>query len=295
MGREESLAAYRGRIARALDYVRNNLTGELSLDGAAEAACFSKYHFHRIFSAMTGEPFSEYVRRLRLERAALLLESRPEMTVTEAAMACGFGSPSVLSRDFAARFGVPPSRWRDTREGARSFVSRGQRQGETAGADPSLPGAGEQHIIRLPAFRFVSIMHYGGYGRGIDQAWRRLFRWAGPRGIIRADTRPAGIAWDNPDITPHDRCRYSACLPAPPGISGTGEVVIIELPARTYLSMAYRGPSLSAAYTLLYSHHLPESGFEPEDGPAIEFYAKQGSPADIFDLEIDIPVLPLSL
>jgi len=300
MGRDESLAAYRGRIARALAYVRDNLAGELSLDGAAEAACFSKYHFHRIFSALVGEGFSEHVRRLRLERAAVLLETRPEMSVTEVAMAAGFGSPSVLSRDFAARFGAPPSRWREARlDAARGGASPDAAAGDgpaafgDAARDDSLPGASEPRIVRLPALRFASILHYGGYGRGIGEAWRRLFRWAGPRGIAGPVARPAGIAWDNPDITPPEKCRYSACLPAPPGVEASGEVVIVEFPPRTYLAMAYQGPCLSAAYSLLYGRRLPESGFEPEDGPAIEFYRKQGGPDGSFDLEIDLPVVPL--
>lgn len=109
---DSSLEVYRSRIERTIAYVQENLGGEVSLDGAAEAACFSKYHFHRIFTAAMGESFADYVRRLRLDRAANFLEQRPSMNVTEVALESGFSSPSVLSRLFAERFGVPPSAWR---------------------------------------------------------------------------------------------------------------------------------------------------------------------------------------
>ena len=301
--REASLEAYRGRIARALAYVQDRIGGDVSLEGAAAAACFSKFHFHRIFAAATGESFADCVRRMRLERAANLLEHRPSMTVTEAAMASGFSSPSVLSRLFAERFGAPPSRWREERiAAARSAARWGAPEVGTEAplnfwARGAADGVGctELSLRRLPSIRFASCLHVGPYGPEIQEAWDRLCRWAGPRGLLGPGTRAAGVSWDNPDLCPPERCRYSACIEIPENAEPSGDVVLVAFPARDYLCLHFTGPErgLSAAYSELYRRHLPESGFEPEDDPAIEFYR---SPVreDAFDLDIALPVRPLA-
>jgi len=66
---------YERRINAALDHIDRALGEDISLGKLATLACFSPFHFHRIFSAFVGEPPAEYVRRLRLEKAAILLAS----------------------------------------------------------------------------------------------------------------------------------------------------------------------------------------------------------------------------
>jgi AraC family transcriptional regulator len=293
MTKEASFEAYRARVARALAYVQGNLAEEVSLEGAADAACFSKYHFHRIFSSLVGESFADYVRRLRLERAALLLEQRPAMNVTEIALASGFSSPSVFSRDFAERFGLPPSTWREERRSVPS-ENGGALLWQAPLDEAVLPGFLGLEVKELGPFHFASILALGGYGPAIGEAWGRLYRWAGPRGLLGPASVAAGLAWDSPDITEAERCRYSVCLSCPPRLELSGEIVPLEFPIRKYLVLSYRGPDLSAAYTYLYRRLLPGSGFEPEDSPALEFYRSVSQSMQTFDLEIALPVHPLA-
>ena len=60
---------YQERILKVLVHIQNHLDDELSLEELASVAYFSPFHFHRIFTALTGESIKSYVRRLRLERA----------------------------------------------------------------------------------------------------------------------------------------------------------------------------------------------------------------------------------
>ena len=62
--------SYEERLHRVLRHIENNLGSRPDLAELAEIACFSPYHFHRIFSSMMGESVATYVRRLLLERAA---------------------------------------------------------------------------------------------------------------------------------------------------------------------------------------------------------------------------------
>ena len=72
-------ADYHERILRTLAHIQAHLDDALDLDGLARVACFSPYHFHRVFRGLVGEPVQEHVRRLRLERAAhrLKLQDNP--------------------------------------------------------------------------------------------------------------------------------------------------------------------------------------------------------------------------
>lgn len=300
--REVSREEYRARLAKAMAYIQENLAGELGLEEAAAQACFSKFHFHRIFTALVGESFADYVRRLRLERAAILLETRPAMGITEVAMASGFSSPSVFSRDFSARFGSPPSAWREARQEGKA---RAPSLGGLPWLEPSQESLGEVlaegctglGVRDLGPFHFATIMTSGGYGPQIGDAWARLYRWAGPRGLLGGSKGqacpPAGIAWDSPDITAPERCRYSVCLACPEEIEASGEVVLLDFPRRSYLVLSYEGSDLSAAYEALYGRALLESGFEPEDAPALEFYRSPIDPSGRFDLDLALSVKAL--
>ena len=71
----------------------------MSLDKIAKSAAFSKYHFHRIFHSIIGEPLNQYILRLRVEKAAHLL-TETQLSITEIAYKCGFSNSSAFSRAF---------------------------------------------------------------------------------------------------------------------------------------------------------------------------------------------------
>src|SRR5580704_11803817 len=64
---------YAQRIDRVIDYLRANLHRPVKLAELANVACFSEFHFHRIFIAVSGETLNNFTNRLRLEKAARLL------------------------------------------------------------------------------------------------------------------------------------------------------------------------------------------------------------------------------
>ena len=49
----------------------------MRLEDVARVACFSPFHFHRIFRALVGETLGAFIKRVRLERAVYLLSHRP--------------------------------------------------------------------------------------------------------------------------------------------------------------------------------------------------------------------------
>jgi AraC family transcriptional regulator len=102
-----SIHEYTRRIDRVIDYLRDHLDKPLKLEDLAKVACFSEYHFHRVFRAMTGETLHDFTNRLRLEKAVRLLK-RTRQSVTERALECGFSSSTAFSRSFKKHMALPP-------------------------------------------------------------------------------------------------------------------------------------------------------------------------------------------
>lgn len=74
---------YTRRIDRVIDYLRDNLDEPLRLGDLAKVACFSEYHFHRVFGVITGKNVNDFANRLRLEKAARQNEYLLSMTDEE--------------------------------------------------------------------------------------------------------------------------------------------------------------------------------------------------------------------
>lgn len=62
---------YTERINKVVEHVNTHLHEPLSLQMLADIACFSSFHFHKIFVAITGETVNAFTNRLRLEKLSL--------------------------------------------------------------------------------------------------------------------------------------------------------------------------------------------------------------------------------
>jgi AraC family transcriptional regulator len=111
---------YIHRINRALQFIEKFYGDNIGLKDIADAAFFSKYHFHRIFSTILGEAPVEYLRRIRLEKAATFLHLYPNYSITRIALNTGFSSSSVFSRSFQNYFGTTPKEFRKRKRSQQS-------------------------------------------------------------------------------------------------------------------------------------------------------------------------------
>lgn len=94
-------------LQRAIDYVEENLDGEIDCAEAAGRAYSSAYHFQRAFSLVAGMTFGEYVRARRLTLASVDL--RAGMRVIDVAVKFGYDSPDSFARAFARFHGATPT------------------------------------------------------------------------------------------------------------------------------------------------------------------------------------------
>ena len=101
-------------VTLAREFIQAHLTEPVSLQAVAAAAHLSPYHFCRVFRTATGMTLTDYVSRLRVERAQALLAD-PSIRVSEIAFQVGFGSISQFNTVFRRCLGVSPTQYRSGR------------------------------------------------------------------------------------------------------------------------------------------------------------------------------------
>jgi AraC-like DNA-binding protein len=96
------------RLCRARDLLAASYQRPVALDQAAREACYSPFHFHRLFTAAFGETPHDFLTRRRIDHAKRLLAAG-KMTVTEVCFEAGYSSLGSFSTKFHAQVGRAPS------------------------------------------------------------------------------------------------------------------------------------------------------------------------------------------
>lgn len=100
-------------IQKALETIEGELAERIDIPALAASVSLSPFYFHRLFKNAVGYTVEEYTRLRRLARSAEILKGGA--TVTDAALQCGFESPSHFSRCFAETYGMTPSEYQNSK------------------------------------------------------------------------------------------------------------------------------------------------------------------------------------
>lgn len=107
----QDLQSYNEHLNNVKQYIREHINQPLNWGVLAAVAGFSVPHFHRIFTTHMGENISNYVRRVRLERAGRKLRLGA-VDITEVALAAGYDTHAAFSKAFKQQYGLSPSEFR---------------------------------------------------------------------------------------------------------------------------------------------------------------------------------------
>jgi AraC family transcriptional regulator len=102
---------YDACIKKSIEYIEDNLNKKIELEELANKVFISKYHFHRKFHSVVGEPVAEYIRRKRLMQAAKDLLCTDEKIV-DIALKYQFSSQETFTKAFKKHYGMPPREFR---------------------------------------------------------------------------------------------------------------------------------------------------------------------------------------
>jgi AraC family transcriptional regulator len=273
---EKKLVRWRGRLERAAALLSERLDNPPSLDELAKAAAVSPFHFHRIWRALTGETVRQTLLRLRLEVSRELLQTK-DATVTETALAVGFGTPQSFARAFRRHTGMTPSEQR---------------------AQATLTDKVSKHdmtvkIEQRGEIMVVALRREGRAYTDLNATFGTVWSWAEATNTLKDLVGIFGIPLDDPESVPEVELRYDACLalgvataPAPFRVFG--------LPAGDYASVRHAGSydDLELKTQYLVGEWLPASGREPADFPAFHRFLNDPDHTPVSELLTDV-YLPL--
>ena len=98
------------KLKLVLEYIGEHYSEELSIPQLSRLCFFSEYHFMRFFKKYTGISCLEYIKNLRLEKAASLL-AKGGKSVLDISLSCGFSNLSYFYREFKKKYGMTPKQF----------------------------------------------------------------------------------------------------------------------------------------------------------------------------------------
>ncbi|WP_282078649.1 AraC family transcriptional regulator [Epibacterium ulvae] len=274
--------SYEDRIQRVITYIHDHPDEDLSLDRLAAIAAMSRFHWHRVFRALTQETCAQMVRRIRMHRASIALVKGDD-SIEAIARAVGYPNVASFTRRFSEAYGHSPAAFRAA--------------GQLCAPQPYLrPGDYPMYSVEIrevPA-RILSVLPHVGPYNDIGLAFEKFYGLCASRNLWANIGVSIGVYVDSPETVPETELRSFA------GAEWKGQEVPegtqrFDLVARRVAVLTYQGPysGISAAYNSLFGNWLPVSGEEPADAPCYELYLN--SPRDVSPEELLTEIhLPLA-
>ncbi len=117
-------------VASAKEFVQAHVEETITLDQVVKHVNVSRFYFCKLFKKATGLTLTEYVARVRIEKAKTLL-SDPNSRISEVVFASGFGSIPRFNTVFKQHVGMPPSEYRATLRSAGTGSDSDSGSGES--------------------------------------------------------------------------------------------------------------------------------------------------------------------
>ena len=260
---------HHARMQRVLDHIDQHLDDDLDLDALSSVAAYSKYHFHRQFTATFGLSVHRYVQLARMKRASHRLAHMDAQSVTDIAMDAGYDAPDAFARAFRQRFGQSPSSFRKSPDWAPWLAAFGPLDNARSKLMQITYEPADVTIRNVPPTP-VAIMEHRGDRAGLPDTIQRFIAWRKAAGlspetsptfnVFRSERIPANpadysmdlcVGTDQP-IDAHDRQMKAGVIPG-------GRCAVLRV--------AHNTNNLEPAALYLYRDWLPASGEEARDFP----------------------------
>ena len=285
------------RIGQVLRFIHGHLDQPMTVASLATLGGWSRWQFQRVFAAHTGSSVAQYIRELRLSKAAEQLLGTDDRQI-DIALACGFESDISFSRSFRQHFGCSPGQYR--KRGLRCHLRA------PIPVDPLPAPPLDSHAYRTrigvesrPAFEVIglSCQIHGIYSptpdfaRRIPDLWQRL----GARYRLPENAARLGVMDVSGDAGDH-------CFPYWAGLETTAwnnppQLPRLVVPAQEYAVIPFQGPLTALEPTLAWflNDWLPASGYQGCYGFDLEIYpAGTGLQSAARELTVEywVPIRP---
>jgi AraC family transcriptional regulator len=247
-------------IHKVLQKIEQELE-HLNTDEIIEYSGFSYYHFHRIFSAYMAESLAQYIKRIRLERAAYKLNYK-NISITQVAMSAGFATPSAFNKAFKDFFNTTPSLYKKTEIRSQEFTM----------IQPI-------EVVTIKPIDVYAIRHVGPYNE-IGHAFEKLMKWAythkikHKKNLMGKEAYGYTIAYDDPNVTDNNKLRSDACISADDEVEMEEGMVRQHISGGKYAVFLHKGPydNLKKTYNDIFCSYVKKEDVQLRDVPVFEKY-----------------------
>jgi AraC family transcriptional regulator len=262
-------------------------------------AGFSRHHLNRLFCGCTGESLSEFVRRIRLERIAYLLQTSSRH-VADLSEEAGYATPEALTRAFREAYGLPPTRYRRLFHSWRLPAPSGVHWSDDPAAAALLRLSERSEfavaVITRPPLSMAAMRHTGDYA-DIPRAWERLWELVPARPWERCGARFLTVYHDDGKLPrkqkPH---RADIGYTMSPGDAPPPGMRRLLIPGGPYAATgSLSGPKQHrSAWSYMNDRYIPKRGVRPRNIPGIDEYLAWPLPWDrvqvrvLIGLEMDL-------
>lgn len=269
-------------INKSLYYIYKYINTNITLDELAKLNHVSKFHYHRIFKEETGENFSDTLTSIRLQKAANLLISNKNSTITEISNNCGYTSHSSFIKAFKKRFSYTPSQWKkgSFKEYSKKILDK-----------KYIKHLDLEATIKVNKQIHCAYIRHKGYNKDIKHTWERLRALAYELKIT--DYTEIGLHHDNPSITPLNECKYVAAITIPDDMKIHTRISTFYIPETLCAVFKYKGAYGEIINLIRYIHQewIKDKGYEITTLPTYIKYIKnhlieEGN----FEIEINVPI-----
>ncbi|QGU96381.1 helix-turn-helix domain-containing protein [Clostridium bovifaecis] len=283
------------RMNDALNYIEENLDGEIDFKEVARLAFCSEYHFQRMFSFLAGVSLSEYIRRRRFTNAAFELNNS-NIRIIDLAIKYGYNSPDSFTRAFQSLHGITPSEARFNGKSLKAYPRMTFQL--------SIKGGSEMNyrIEEKEAFRIIGIKKrvpiiFNGVNPEITAMWQSLTIETINKLKELSNIEPMGIISASVNFSER-RMEEKGELDHYIGVATTEEcpddLSQLEISASTWAVFEAVGPfpdTLQNVWGCIYSEWFPSSNYELAKGPEILWNENKDVTSPNFKSEIWIPII----
>ena len=260
---------YHARFQRVLRHIEEHPGGDLSLEALSGVAAFSKFHFHRQFTALFGIGVHQYVQLVRSKRASYRLAFRDDQSILGIALDSGYEGPEAFSRAFKQRVGQTPSDFRKQPQWAPWHAAH-RPLARTRITHMTADYSDEQvRFVDFPETR-VAVLEHRGDPALIGDSIRRFIAWRRQMGVPPRLSATFNILHDDPATTAPAEFRLDLCAATEREVAPNDAGIVARIiPGGRCAVLRHTGTDdgLGAALRYLYADWLPRSGEEPRDFP----------------------------
>lgn len=274
---------HRGRITKVLNHIHNNISQDLNVEDLGKIACYSKFHFNRIFKSVTGESVYRHIKRVRLEKSVDYLWNT-DLTISEIATKCGFNTISSFSYNYKSHFNITPQNQR------RLNLKYKEHR--------SCVNICVEHK-KLPPMSLAYIKSIGNFDDDVDIV-NKLQKWADCRQYLGEDGKFIRLSYDSTHVTSKEHFRTDLCVLVRENTLGSESISVKNFPETDVISRKVK--LLEDVHQIMSKiddmfYWILTSGFEAvPNRPVILFYENGWFPikssGDVpVEIEICIPVI----